>query len=194
MTKQVYIAGNMLTKDSQLLRAKEREDIANLGFNFYNPMDNKEINSKSELDNNDGLAEKIVKQDVDAIKTSDIIVIEPQPYALGTMVELGQIHGMKLLAKEIDDLMKSHNHGDYEVFLDDLCNLIDKVLNQKVYPHYEDIRRFPGVNESEDRRSLGINQYVYGVCIDLAQRKDGEGFYEWEEILEELKRLKGKEN
>lgn len=100
MNKQVYLAGDMLPKASQLLRAQEREQIKEIGLDFYNPMDNKSINSKAEV-NNDGLAERIVKADTDAIISSDVIVIEPQPFAMGTMVELGQIKGMKDMAKMI---------------------------------------------------------------------------------------------
>lgn len=186
--KKVYIAGDMLTKGSQMLRAQEREQIKDIGLPFYNPMDNKEINDKANLDNNEGLAEKIVRQDTDAIKESDVIIIEPQPFAMGTMTELGQIKGMKDMAKMILELAEEGNNP--LVMLGEILQLAEKVHNQKVLPHYEDIRRFAGVTESGDRRSLGINQYVYGVCLDLT---GGKGFYEWDEILEELKKIKSEE-
>lgn len=51
-------------------------------------MDNKDINDKLEVSNED-LAERIVKTDIEAIIESDIIVIEPQPFELGNVVELG---------------------------------------------------------------------------------------------------------
>lgn len=187
MAKQVYLAGDMLPKASQLLRAQEREQIKKIGLDFYNPMDNKDINSKAEV-SNDGLAERIVKADTDAIIESDVIVIEPQPFALGTMVELGQIKGMKDMATMILDIA---NNQDEPLLssMTEIVALAEKVYNQKVYPHYEDIRRFEGAGKDEegDRRSLGINQYVYGVCLDLT---NGKGFYEWDEVLEELKRIK----
>lgn len=186
--KKVYIAGDMLTKGSQMLRAQEREQIKDIGLPFYNPMDNKEINDKANLDNNEGLAEKIVRQDTDAIKESDVIIIEPQPFAMGTMTELGQIKGMKDIAKMILGLAEEGNNP--LVMLGEILQLAEKVNNQKVMPHFEDIRRFAGVTESGDRRSLGINQYVYGVCLDLT---DGKGFYEWDEILEELQKIKNEE-
>lgn len=185
MTKQVYILGDMLTKSSQLLRAKEREDIQNIGLDFYNPMENKEINDKANLDNNEGLAEKIVRQDTDAIISSDVIVAEPLPHALGSHVEIGQIKGMKDMAKMILDIADGSEQPI--VILDEILKLAERIENQKFFPHYEDIRRFKGVTESEDRRSLGINQYVYGVVLELT---NNHGFYEWEEILEELKRIK----
>jgi hypothetical protein len=180
----------MLTVASQMLRAKEREDIEQIGLPFYNPMDNNEINDKKNLDNNDGLAEKIVKQDSDAIYNSDIIVIEPQPFALGTHVELGQIKGRKDLAEEVLRIYNDESLDDLEA-LEEIRQIALKAKNQKVFPHYEDIRRFKGVVEKEDRRSLGINQYVYGVCLDLT---DGKGFYEWDEILDELQEIKDSNN
>lgn len=198
--KKVYLAGDMLTKGSQLLREKEAQDVRAVGFEMYNPMENKEINDKANAVK-EGLAERIVEQDSDAIYNSDILIIEPQPFAMGTMVELGQVKGRKDLAKGIkhliDDTIKNSgidgnphdptNYYELIELVDRIQEWVGEVVEQKVYPHYEDIRRFNGVTESEDRRSLGINQYVYGVCLDLT---DGKGFYEWDEILEELKREK----
>lgn len=189
MTKQVYIAGDMLTKGSQMLRAVERDQIKEIGLDFYNPADNKDINDKSKV-SNEGLAERIVKADTDAIKESDIIVIEPTVSALGTITELGQIHGMKMLAKMIVDMADDQCETcSSTTLLNNILSLAEKIENQKVFPHYEDIRRFDGAGKEEegDRRSLGINQYVYGVCLDLT---DGKGFYEWDEVLEELKKIK----
>jgi hypothetical protein len=184
MTAKVYLAGDMLPKASQLLRAQEREQIKAIGLDFYNPMDNKDINDKSKV-SNEGLAERIVKADTDAIVDSDIVVIEPQPFALGTMVELGQIKGMKDMARMILEIFDNQGFQS----LRDIIKLAEKVQNQKVFPHYEDVRRFEGAGKDEegDRRSLGINQYVYGVCLDVT---DGVGFYEWDEVLEELEKIK----
>ena len=88
MYSKVYIASDMLPKGSQMLRAKEWEDITKIVLEFYKPMDNKDINDKLEVSNED-LAERIVKTDIEAIIESDIIVIEPQPFELGNVVELG---------------------------------------------------------------------------------------------------------
>lgn len=186
MTK-VYLAGDMLPKGSQLLRALERDQIKEIGLDLYVPQDNKEINDKANAVQ-EGLAERIVRHDTDAIKESDVVVIEPQPFALGTLTELGQIHGMKMLAKMILDLAvnESGEMSTPEV-LNHIIQLAEKVDNQKVFPHFQDIRRVKGATETEDRRSWSINQYVYGVCLDLT---DGKGLYEWEEVLEELKKIK----
>jgi len=186
MSKKVYLAGDMLPKASQLLRAQEREQIKEIGLAFYNPMDNKDINDKSKV-SNEGLAERIVKADTDAIESSDVIVIEPQPFALGTLVELGQVKGRKDLAKQIIEIVSDEDSNSEA--LNKILELVEKVEAQKVYPHYEDIRRFEGAGKDEegDRRSLGINQYVYGTCLDLT---GGKGFYEWDEVLDELKKVK----
>ena len=194
MKSKVYIAGDMLPKGSQMLRAKEREDIAKIGLDFYNPMDNKDINDKSKV-SNEGLAERIVKADTDAIIESDIIVIEPQPFALGTMVELGQIKGMRDMAQMIMKTIlesESKNSGSLEA-LHQIEGIVESMLRKKIYPHFEDIRRFDGAGKDEegDRRSLAINQYVYGVCLDLS---GGVGFYEWDEVLAELKKVKGNQD
>ena len=180
MKKNVYIAGHMLTRGAQLQRAEEKEMVAKHGHNFYNPMDNKEINDKTTADS-EGLAERIVKHDTDAIMWSDTVIIEPLPEALGTHVELGQILGMYDLAMEINKLNEKHRNSDV-VYLATM-NLVDKILNRKVMPHYEDIRRVDGITETGDRRSLAINQYVYGACLKLT---DGKGFYSLEEIEQEL--------
>lgn len=181
--KKVYIAGDMLTVGSQMLRAKEREDIEAIGLPFYNPMDNKDINDKANAVQ-EGLAERIVKQDTDALFEADIVVIEPQPFAMGTMTEMGQLKGMKDVAKKILEISKDGSKDNEEVLFE-ILELAGKLDAQKVYPHYQDIRRVDGLTETGDRRSLGINQYVYGTALDLT---DGKGFYEWDEILEELER------
>lgn len=171
--KQVYIGGDMLTGGSILLRNKEKEDIQALGYGIYNPVDNKDINDKQAQGNAEDLPDRIVKQDTKALFESDVIVIEPQPYACGTMVELGQLKGMKDVAEHI--LMTIRDGGNIETILE-YCT---SIYHKPIYPHYEDIRRHDEP-ETGDNRSLGINAYVYGVCKDLTR---GKGFYEWNEIL-----------
>lgn len=199
--KQAYIAGGMMSKGEQMQREAEKRDLQALGIPLYVPQDNKDINDKANLDNNDGLAEKIVKADTDAIRASDVIVIEPQPFAMGTMAELGQIKGMKDVAKDINavahkgvdqilrdfDFLSDAQQTDILLeTLSEIASITEPIVNQKVFPHFEDVRRFKGATESEDRRSFGVNQYIYGLALDLT---DGKGFYEWDEILEELEAM-----
>lgn len=180
--KTIYLGGDLLKKGSILLREQEARELRELGYKIYSPIEDKSINDKTGVteEENNKLAERIVKNDTAGILNSDIIVIEPHENALGTMTELGQIKGYKDCARMIKEAINStSNRGQLE---DKLMELIHK-LDKKVYPHVEDIRR-TNINECGDRRSWGINQYVYGVCIDVSE---GKGLYEWEEILEELK-------
>lgn len=56
MTKTIYIAGDMLSHGQQLRRAYEKSAFKNLGYEVYNPQDDKSINDKSSADQQ-GLAE-----------------------------------------------------------------------------------------------------------------------------------------
>ena len=190
--KTIYLAGDMLKKGSILLREQEAKELRELGHKIYSPIEDKSINDKANQteESNNGLAERIVRNDTRGILNSDIIVIEAHENALGTMVELGQIKGYKDCARELksilDRVVKSECDDSQAVnrLAMELHFLIKK-YDKKVYPHLEDIRR-TDIPETGDRRSWSINQYVYGVCLDLT---DGKGLYEWEEILEELKEV-----
>lgn len=181
-SKVIYLAGDMLKKGSILLREQEAKELRELGHTIYSPIEDKSINDKSNQteESNNGLAEKIVKNDTLGILHSDVIVIEPHENALGTMVELGQIKGYKDTANMVRDILKDSN-GDLHTLVKNLESLV-KTLDKKVYPHIEDIRR-TNIPECGDRRSWSVNQYVYGTCLDVT---DGKGLYEWNEILEEL--------
>ena len=190
--KTIYLAGDMLKKGSILLREQEAKELRELGHKIYSPIEDKSINDKTNQteESNNGLAERIVRNDTRGILNSDVIVIEAHENALGTMVELGQIKGYKDCARELksilDRVVKSECDDSQAVnrLAMELHFLIKK-YDKKVYPHLEDIRR-TNIPEVGDRRSWSINQYVYGVCLDLT---DGKGLYEWEEILEELKEV-----
>ena len=190
--KTIYLAGDMLKKGSILLREQEAKELRELGHKIYSPIEDKSINDKTNQteESNNGLAERIVRNDTRGILNSDIIVIEAHENALGTMVELGQIKGYKDCARELqsilDKIVKSECDDSQAInrLAMELHFLIKK-YDKKVYPHLEDIRR-TNIPETGDRRSWSINQYVYGVCLDLT---DGKGLYEWEEILEELKEV-----
>lgn len=181
---RVYLAGHCLTRGSQMQRMVEKEELARVNphVEFYNPLENKEINDKATA-KQEGLAERIVHHDTDAIMWSDTIIIEPLAEACGTMVELGQVKGMKDVAEQVLRIMGNEELNESEV-LYHIQREMQTHVERKVYPHFEDIRRVRGITESEDRRSLGINQYVYGVCLELT---DGVGFFEWDQILSEAR-------
>lgn len=182
MSRKVYIAGHCLTRGSQLQRAEERDMIKSLGHELYNPMDNKAINDKKLLATTERLAERIVRHDTDAILWADTVLIEPLPEANGTLVELGQIKGMKDLSQMILDM--SNEPVEMKEFAFNVIALAERIQQQKVVAHFEDIRRVEGITETGDRRSLGINQYVYGTVLALT---DGKGFTEFADLEEELR-------
>lgn len=182
-----YIAGDIMTRGSQLQRAEERAKLEAAGISVYNPQDNDDINDKSKLP----LAERIVAEDIKRLFAATDIVIEPQPHAQGTLVELGIIYGMKALASTMKmqrDLFWENEDLDFYETLDAIDEIdsmiIDGVLAQKVYPHNSDIRRTDSP-ETGDRRSFSVNQFVYGVVLALT---DGKGFYDFDEAVELIKK------
>lgn len=188
--RTTYIAGDIMTRGSQLQRAEERAKLEAAGIAVYNPQDNDDINDKSKLP----LAERIVAEDIKRLFAATDIVIEPQPHAQGTLVELGIIYGMKALASTMKmqrDLFWENEDLDFYETLDAIDEIdsmiIDGVLAQKVYPHNSDIRRTDSP-ETGDRRSFSVNQFVYGVVLALT---DGKGFYDFDEAVEEIKKNGG---
>ena len=111
----IYLAGDMLKKGSILLREQEAKELRELGHTIYSPIEDESINDKANQskESNDGLAEKIVRNDTKGILTSDIIVIEPHENALGTMVELGQIKGYNYLCANNLDYELTNNKDGY---------------------------------------------------------------------------------
>lgn len=179
--KSLYIAGDMLNVGSQMQRGMERDKAEELGINLYNPMDNKDINDKQALKDDAGLAEKIVYADTQAILNSDVVMIEPLPQALGTHVELGQIYMFNMLHDKFSKILDDEYLGDSDK-VELMQRLLTKYPYKTVFPHMQDVRRHDAP-EVGDRRSWGVNQYVYGVCLDLT---NGKGLYSYDEIWEEL--------
>lgn len=187
--RMTYIAGDIMTRGSQLQRQDERRILESNGINVYNPQDNKSINDKQNAVQ-EGLAERIVREDMERLFSATDIVIEPQPHAQGTLVELGIIYGMKALASTMKlqrDLFWEKEDLDFNETLDAIDEInsmiIDGVLAQKIYPHNSDIRRTE-TPEVGDRRSFSVNQFVYGVVLALT---DGKGFYDFDEAVELIK-------
>lgn len=183
MTKQVYLAGDLLSFGAQRQRAYEAERLREIGATVYAPQEDKSINDKANAVQ-DGLAERIVRNDTEGIMTSDIIVIDAHENGKGTLVELGQLKGMRDMAQAIIDIYdedgKPSSKGFYEIVF-----LAEKVLRKKILPHNTDIRRANNSPQFGDRREFGVNQYVYGTVLDLT---NGHGFYEFDEIIDEIKK------
>ncbi|MCU7556558.1 nucleoside 2-deoxyribosyltransferase domain-containing protein [Macrococcus capreoli] len=186
--KQVYLAGDLLTYGAQRQRAYEAEEIRKIGVDVYAPQEDASINDKANAVQ-EGLAERIVNNDTQGIMSSDIIVIDVHENGKGTLVELGQIKGMKDMATIILGYFELANEGllDKEDVLYAIEWCCTDVVKKRILPHNTDIRRLNTSSQSGDRREYGVNQYVYGTVLDLT---DGYGFYEFDEVLDELKTLK----
>jgi hypothetical protein len=184
----LYNAGGCLMLGEIMQRKAEQQKLEELEIPMFNPI-NADHNDKKKNKNDGGLAERIVANDTEHILNATHVMIEPLPSSLGTTVELGQIFQHNLIMDMLDEAYQtSENVSDFGV---KVREIMQKYPKKKVYPHYHDIRRVEGITETEDRRSLGINQYVYGVCLALS---DGKGFYEYDEIYADLvneKKLKG---
>lgn len=158
MTKTIYILGDMLSHGQQLRRAYEKSAFKQLGYEVYNPQDDKSINDKANADQQ-GLAERIVANDTAGIENADIIVADYLTHAQGSICELGYIQKLKREKPEL-----------------------------KVYVHSTDVRQGTGhIPTEQDRAEFSINQYVYGVILEVT---DGRGVQDFEEIRQALKGTK----
>lgn len=154
MTKTIYILGDMLSHGQQLRRAYEKSAFKELGYNVHNPQDDKSINDKANADQQ-GLAERIVANDTAGIESADIIVADYLTHAQGSICELGYIQKLKRDKPEL-----------------------------KVYVHCTDVRQGTGhIPTEQDRAEFSINQYVYGVILEITE---GRGIQDFEEIRQEL--------
>lgn len=154
MAKSIYILGDMLSLGQQLRRAYEKSAFKRLGYKVHNPQDDKSINDKQNADQQ-GLAERIVANDTRAIEEADIIVADYLPHAQGSLCELGYIQKLKRIKPELE-----------------------------VYVHCTDVRQGTGhVPEEQDRAEFSINQYVYGVILEVTE---GRGVQDFEEIRQQL--------
>ena len=196
-TPTIYVAGDLLSEGAKMRRAWEAEQLRSLGATLHVPHEDKSINDKANAVQ-EGLAERIVANDTKGIIDSDVIVIDAHENGKGTLVELGQIKGMKDMAEIILDINRSfeerhEQEGDWASYrdmvideLDAVYEVAETVMAKKVYAHNTDIRRANTQPQAGDRREYGPNQYVYGTVLDLT---DGKGFYDWDEIIEEVKEL-----
>ena len=188
-TPTIYVAGDLLSEGAKMRRAWEAEQLRSTGATLHVPHEDASINDKANAVQ-EGLAERIVANDTQGIIDSDVIVIDAHENGKGTLVELGQIKGMRDMAKMVSDVISEN----YSMFDDDcdentvraIEELVEEVVNKKVFAHNTDIRRANSHPQSGDRREYGPNQYVYGTVLDLTY---GKGFYDWDEIIEEVKEL-----
>ncbi|MDT0700336.1 nucleoside 2-deoxyribosyltransferase [Staphylococcus chromogenes] len=197
--KVVYMAGHILNEAMVDYREKQHKQVTEIkGVTPYSPHQDKSINDKSNAVQ-EGLAERILKNDFKAIEKSDIYVFDVLNEGLGTIAELGIVLGMKQHAKEtIKQLEDSADTVafDFEGNLtDSYYILMDEVeyhkaiLDKPVLCYCSDIRQGHGKPYSDpDRAEYSTNQFVYGMVLELT---NGEGFISWEETLNRLEDFGG---
>src|SRR5699024_8954026 len=183
----IYLAGDLLSEGAKMRREWEADKLRSAGATLHVPHEDKSINDKANAVQ-EGLAERIVANDTKGIIDSDVIVIDAHENGKGTLVELGQIKGMRDMADIVLSSVLGVTNGvlSERDALDLIQADVESMLEKKVFAHNTDIRRANSHHQSGDRREYGPNQYVYGTVLDLTY---GKGFYDWDEIIEEVKEL-----
>lgn len=205
-----YLGGDIMTFGSNLAREYEYEQFkkANIPGEVYSPVQNKSINDKSNMteEENNHLAEKICEADIERLWNSDYTVLCPEQSAIGTMCEMGVLYGWKYMIKHIADEAKEkfwqkYNNNDeiaqrlasnyknmtqeekaymYDCFYE----VMNKQWQKQNYAHYFDIRT-NHLNEKDWRRSFSINQMLYGMILYATE--DHQLHNSFDEILPILK-------
>lgn len=194
-----YVGGDIMTHGSQLARQEEcdKMDEANLAVQYYSPAQNKSINDKSSMteEQNNCLAEKITDADIERLWNSDFTVMCPEQSAIGTMCETGCLYGWKYMTNRLLEILEGYagdeGASDKDI-LRALVKEIYRIADKQNFFHYFDIRT-NHLNEKDWRRSFSINQLLYGMILYTA--KDGELHNNFDEIIPKLHGLYGeKEN
>ena len=200
-----YVGGDIMTHGSQLARQEEcdKMNAAGLKVQYYSPAQNKSINDKSNMteEQNNCLAEKITAADIERLWNSDFAVMCTEQSAIGTMCELGCLFGWKYMATKLmeieDNILRKHLPNNRQPspeewvsiraeMFDELNYEIQRIGMKNVFAHYFDIRT-NHLNEKDWRRSFGINQLLYGMILECT--KDHKLHENFDSVLEELKKL-----
>ena len=200
-----YVGGDIMTHGSQLARQEEcdKMDAAGLKVQYYSPAQNKSINDKSNMteEQNNCLAEKITAADIERLWNSDFAVMCTEQSAIGTMCELGCLFGWKYMADRLmeiegnilDKRLPNNKQPSPEEWVniraemfDELNYEIQRIGMKNIFAHYFDIRT-NHLNEKDWRRSFSINQLLYGMILECT--KDHKLHENFDSVLEELKKL-----
>ena len=193
-----YVGGDIMTHGSQLARQEEcdKMDAAGLKVQYYSPAQNKSINDKSNMteEQNNCLAEKITAADIERLWNSDFAVMCTEQSAIGTMCELGCLFGWKYMADRLLDICGEVGTLNEVAFSEKkqaelgvrLVEEISRIYNKNIFAHYFDIRT-NHLNEKDWRRSFSINQLLYGMILECT--KDHKLHENFDSVLEELKKL-----
>lgn len=180
-----------MTHGENLARQEEYDQFlaADLDVDVYSPVQNKSINDKSAMteEQNNCLAEKITEADIDRLWESDITVMCPEQSAIGTMCETGCLYGWKYMANRLLQILEGYagdeGASDRDILralVKEICRIADK----ENYFHYFDIRT-NHLNEKDWRRSFSINQLLYGMILYAAN--DNQLHNGFDEVLSILK-------
>lgn len=195
-----YVGGDIMTHGSQLARQEEcdKMDATGLNITYYSPAQNKSINDKSNMteEQNNCLAEKITAADIERLWNSDFAVMCTEQSAIGTMCELGCLYGWHYMAHQLIEVINNACHPeDGKISNDNVAEIlaavvteINRIASKNVFAHYFDIRT-NHLNEKDWRRSFSINQLLYGMILDCT--KDHKLHENFDSVLEELKKLYG---
>lgn len=195
--KLCYCLGDMLYKGSQLLRAKETEELRAIGVPVYSAAEqNKDgdINDKQNQtkESNADLHAHIFKKDMDNIYASDLIIANPERFAEGSIAELGAVETFNDIHSTMTDIVDNP-----ELTAEEKVKAIQQWLEEnpykEVYVHLEDIR-CTDIEESGYDRSFYVNQFVRGLAVaaQTGQRgvpvsQGGIDIMSWEDIIETLR-------
>ena len=195
MDKTVYLGGHLLNQAMVDYRQNQHEEVEDIeGITPYSPHNDKSINDKANAIQQ-GLAERILKNDFAAMNESDIFVFDVLNEGIGTISELSIVLGMKKQARdtlirleEMADIHYINVEGNvtdkYETLQDEIKEQ-ERILNKPVLCYCSDIRQGHGKPYNDpDRAEFSTNQFVFGAVLELTH---GEGFISWEEVKKRLK-------
>ena len=195
--KQCYNLGDMLYKGSQLLRAKETEELRAIGVPVYSAAEqNKDgdINDKKNQtkETNADLHAHIFKKDMDNIYASDLIIANPERFAEGSIAELGAVETFNDIHGTMSDIVNDVRLSAEEKILK-IQQWLEENPYKEVYVHLEDIR-CTDIEESGYDRSFYVNQFVRGLAVaaQTGQRgvpvsQRGIDIMSWDDIITTLR-------
>ncbi|WP_322560182.1 nucleoside 2-deoxyribosyltransferase [Staphylococcus haemolyticus] len=194
MEKVIYLAGHILNEAMVDYREKQHKQVEAIkGVKPYSPHQDKSINDKSGAVQ-EGLAERILKNDFTAMEKSDIYVLDVLNEGLGTISELGIIIGMKKQAQKTIERLEEEAEIEKYDFKGQLTEWYEgiqeeikeqqKIIDKPVLCYCSDIRQGHGKPyNNPDRAEFSTNQFVYGMVLEAT---NGEGFITWDQVLHRL--------
>lgn len=164
MTKKGYIAGKLFKQGDIKQRLYEGELVKKElpEIDFYNPIENDEINDKSNLPT----AKDIFYGDADRVVESSVILAELDDEDSGTIYEIGICHGIEIMREKLIKLKEENK----DIAIDELLKLLEKeVPRKKVYAHLSDIRLAEAHHYRGRYIPHGINQFVVGGIEEIGR-------------------------